>query len=231
MSNNKSLAENESRALSVVESMLFASDKPVSIGQLSKAIEQVDQKIKIKAILEKYKLILEDDSRGVYLENIAGKYQIRTKKINSDILKNINKTKTFKLSNPALEALSVIAYEGPLIKARVDEVRNIDSGHLIRLLMDKGLVCFAGKSELPGKPMLYKTTQKFLEIFSLESIKNLPDLSEVEELIPDVAPHQEKQALSDFMSNDNLEDENLDEDLSKVNEDLSKIKIKKLEAN
>ncbi len=108
------------------------------------------------------------------------------------------KTRPFRLSGPALEVLSLIAYYQPCIKAKVDEMRGIDCSHLIRTLMEKNLLCFDGKSDLPGKPMLYKTTSKFLEVFGLKSLKDLPSLSEIEELFPeDVADETKQTTLSD----------------------------------
>ncbi len=217
----------ETKALSVIESILFSSDKPTSFDVLKKAVLLIDPELDTKNLIEKYDLILQQEDRGVFLGNVSGKYQLRTKKGNSEILKNINKTKQFKLSTQAMEVLAVIAYEGPCIKARIDEVRSVDSGHLIKVLMDKGLVVFGGKSDLPGKPMLYKTTSKFLEIFGLNNIKNLPSLSEVEELVPDGV---EQENLSDLnFRMDSTDDENIKKDLDQIGDALSKIKVPDIE--
>ena len=92
-----------------------------------------------------------------------------------------------------------MAYKQPITKSQVDEVRGVDSSHLVRGLMDKDLLAFAGKSELPGKPMLYKTTTRFLEIFGLRNLSELPSLSEIEALIPEGignGEEEEEQTLS-----------------------------------
>ena len=81
------------------------------------------------------------------------------------------KKRPFRLSGPSLEALSIIAYSQPCPKQEIDQVRGVDSGHLLRTLMEKELVVFAGKSDLPGKPSLYKTSQKFLEVFGFNKFK------------------------------------------------------------
>jgi segregation and condensation protein B len=123
--------------------------------------------------------------RGVTLEEVPGGYQLRTKIDNMDFLKRTLKARQFKLSGPALETLSIVAYKQPCVKSDVDEIRGVESGHLLRALMEKNLVSFEGKSDLPGRPMQYGTTRKFLEIFGLRSLKELPTLSQIDELLPD----------------------------------------------
>lgn len=214
---------NESKAISIIESVLFSSDKPISFDVLKNAVSSLDPALDTKQLIKKYDTILQQDNRGVFLDNISGKYQLRTKKDNSEVLQSINKSKQFRLSNQAMEVLAVIAYEGPCIKARVDEVRSVDSGHLIKVLMDKKLVAFGGKSDLPGKPMLYKTTNYFLEVFGLNNIKNLPSIEEVEELIPDGAIEN----LSNLSFQD-TDDTNIKKDLDHIGDTLSKIKVNKL---
>jgi segregation and condensation protein B len=109
------------------------------------------------------------------------------------------KARPFKLSGPALEVLAILAYKQPIPKAELDDIRGVESGHLLRALMEKGLATFEGKSDLPGKPMLYGTTKKFLEIFGLRNLKELPTLSQIDELLPegmDEVQSEEKQTLS-----------------------------------
>ena len=234
MNNNVEYTEIEARAISVIESVLFSSDKPVSLDLLHQAIAYIDKNLDVKDLINKYKAILQSDNRGVYVDMVCGKYQIRTKKTNSEILKNINKSKQFRLSAPAMEVLAIVTYEQPCIKARIDEVRGVDSGHLIRVLMDKGLVCFAGKSDLLGKPMLYKTTRKFLETFSLKNLKNLPSLSEFDELVPDELEQQKRETLSELTSRldeSNKKDISLEGDLEKIGQSLSEIKVTTIESD
>lgn len=106
----------------------------------------------------------------------------------------------FKLSGPALEVLSIVAYKQPVIKSEIDQIRGVDLGHLLRALMEKGLANFVGKSDFPGRPMLYGTTKKFLEIFGLRNLKELPTLSQIDELLPEGIGEEEtpeKPLLSD----------------------------------
>lgn len=192
---------------SIVESMLFATDKPQTLGALKQAFKGTNVRTKhLKQAIENLMIEYASPQRGVTLEEVQGGYQLRTKVDNMEFLKRMIKARSFKLSGPALEVLSIVAYKQPCIKHDVDEVRGVESGHLMRGLMDRGLICFAGKSELPGKPMLYSTTKKFLEIFGLRNLNELPSLSEIDTLIPEgIGDEDEKESLdmiTDSMSED-----------------------------
>jgi segregation and condensation protein B len=186
------------RLLSIIESLLFASDKPMSLAMLKQAFAgtSVDTKT-LKKALEELQVICADPTRGVTLDEVTGGWQFRTKLDNIDFLKKISKARPFRLSGPALEVLSIIAYKQPLIKNEVDQIRGVESGHLVRALMEKGLVSFDGKTELPGKPMAYSTTRKFLEIFGLRNLHELPTLSAIDDLLPEgIGEEEEKETLS-----------------------------------
>lgn len=190
----------EEQLESVVESVLFASDRPVSLASLKQLFDGTNIKTdKIRRALDQLAVEYAGGRRGVTLEEVPGGYQLRTKIDNMEFLKRTLKTRQFKLSGPALEVLSIVAYKQPLVKAEVDEIRGVESGHLLRALMEKNLVAFEGKSDLPGRPMQYGTTRKFLEIFGLRSLKELPTLSQIDELLPegiDEEQAEEKQTLA-----------------------------------
>jgi segregation and condensation protein B len=176
----------EERLDSIVESVLFASDRPVSLNQLKLVFKGTNIRTeKIKRALDRLAVELAGARRGVSLEEAPGGYQLRTKIDNMNFLSRTLKTRPFKLSGPALEVLAIIAYKQPLIKAEIDEIRGVESGHLLRALMEKNLVTFEGKSDKPGRPMLYGTTKKFLEIFGLRNLRELPTLSQIDELLPE----------------------------------------------
>jgi len=183
----------------VVEALLFVSDKPIGLSQFVNAFGFDDQENpivytrEIEEALEDYKLDLEEQNRGFRLHSVSGGYQLRSAEDLKPFLQNTIKARTFRLTGPTLETLAIIAYKQPLTKSQVDDVRGVDSSHLIRGLMDKDLLAFAGKSELPGKPMLYKTTTKFLEIFGLRNLNELPSLSEIEALIPEGIGNEEEE--------------------------------------
>lgn len=187
------------RLLSALEALLFATDKPMSLAMMKQAFigTTVDTKT-LKKALEELQVICADPTRGVTLEEVNGGWQFRTKLDNMDFLKKVAKVRPFKLSGPALEVLSIIAYKQPIIKNEMDQIRGVESGHLVRALMEKGLVSFDGKTELPGKPMAYQTTRKFLEIFGLRNLHELPTLSEIDNLLPEgIGDEEEKETLSD----------------------------------
>lgn len=190
----------EEQIESIIESILFASDRPVSFAAIQMVFKGTTvAKDKIKRALDAIAVEYAGGRRGVSLEEITGGYQIRTKIDNMNFLKRTVKTRAFKLSGPALETLSIIAYKQPVVKIEVDQIRGVESGHLLRALMERGLVNFEGKAEhLPGKPMQYGTTRRFLEIFGLRNIKELPTLSQIDELLPEGIGEEpeEQQTLS-----------------------------------
>lgn len=191
---------DEDQLASIVESYLFASDRPVTLGSLKQNFKGTNIKSKqIKAALDNLASDYANVRRGFTLEEISGGYQLRTKSDNVQFLRQSVKARPFKLSGPALEVMSIVAYKQPITKAEIDQIRGVESGHLLRALMEKGLVAFGEKSDLPGKPMLYQSTRKFLEIFGLRNIKELPSLHEIDQLIPEgIGDEEKKETLGDL---------------------------------
>jgi segregation and condensation protein B len=192
---------DQERLYSILESLLFSYDKPVSLSLMREAFRGTNIKSKdlqraLDVLASKYAAA----DRGVMLEEIAGGYQVRTKPDNAQFLLRMTKERPFKLTGPSLEVLSIVAYKQPIVKSEIDQIRGVESGHLLRALMDRGLINFQGKSELPGKPMQYGTARKFLEIFGLRNLRELPSLSEIDQLIPEGIgdPEDEKRNLSDI---------------------------------
>jgi len=212
----------EEQVISIVESILFSTDRPVGLGAFKQAFKGTSVKTpQIRRALEALQVDYAGGMRGVTVEEINGGYQLRTKVDNMNFLRRMIKARPFKLSGPALEVLAIMAYKQPATKAAIDEIRGVESGHLLRALMEKGLVSFEGKSDLPGKPMLYGTTRKFLEIFGLRNIRELPSLSEIDQLIPEgIGEVEEKETLSDITSNMS---QDIDQTYSVGEEELLKI--------
>jgi segregation and condensation protein B len=188
---------------SIIESILFASDRPVSLASMKLVFKGTNIKgDKIKRALDRLAVELAGARRGVTLEEVPGGFQIRTKMDNLQFLTRTLKARQFRLSGPALEVLAIVAYKQPIVKSEIDEIRGVESGHLLRALMEKSLVVFEGKSDLPGKPMQYGTTKKFLEIFGLRNLKELPTLSQIDELLPEGMTEEEaKPTLSQVTDN------------------------------
>lgn len=176
----------DDRVISIVESLLFSTEKPISMAQMRQVFKGTTATSKqIRWAIDQLAVEFAGMRRGITIEEINSGFQVRTKIDNLPYLRRLVKTRPFKLSGPALEVMAIVAYKQPVTKGGIDEIRGVESGHLLRGLMEKSLVNFAGKSELPGKPMLYATTRKFLETFGLRNIRELPSLSEIDELIPE----------------------------------------------
>lgn len=182
----------DQRLDSIIESIMFASDRPVSLASIKLVFKGTNIKTdKIRKALDRLAVELAGACRGVTLEEVPGGYQLRTKVDNLNFIARTLKARQFRLSGPALEVLAIAAYKQPLVKSEIDDIRGVESGHLLRALMEKGLMTFEGKSELPGKPMQYGTTKKFLEIFGLRNLKELPTLSQIDELLPEGMTEEE----------------------------------------
>ncbi|MGE0764307.1 MAG: SMC-Scp complex subunit ScpB [Bdellovibrionales bacterium] len=188
---------HEDRIASVVESLLFSTDRPQSVAMLKAAFKGTNVKSHhIRRALDQLQIEYAGARRGIYLEEVAGGYQLRTKVDNMDYMRRTVKARPFRVSGPALEVLAIVAYKQPIIKSQIDEIRGVESGHLLRALMEKSLVHFAGKSELPGKPMFYGTSRRFLETFGLRNLNELPSLNEIDQLIPEgIGDEPEKETL------------------------------------
>lgn len=191
---------SDERLNGILEAIFFATDKPVSVAQLRQLFKGTNIKSKeIRAGIERFASDLVSENRGITLEEVSSGHQLRTKLDHLQFIRQSVKARPFRLSGPALEVMSIVAYKQPVTKAQIDEIRGVESGHLLRALMEKNLVLFGEKSELPGKPMYYETSRKFLEIFGLRNIRELPSLQEIDQLIPEgIGDIEEKETLGDL---------------------------------
>lgn len=158
---------------SVIEAVLFATDEPLPESKLAGIVETTARQVRdcVDSLNAKY----EANRNAFRIEQIAGGYQMLTQPIYNSWLKKMVKARSDnKLSPAAMETLAIIAYKQPVIRADIEAVRGVAVGEVIRSLMYKGLVKIAGRAEILGRPMLYGTTKKFLEIFGLNSVKDLP---------------------------------------------------------
>ena len=163
---------------SVIEAVLFASDEPLSEARLASIVETGIKQIRkyIKNLNEKY----EANHNAFRIEQIAGGYQMLTlSDYNLWLKKLLHVRSEGKLSPAALETLAIIAYKQPVMRADIEAIRGVAVGEVIRSLCYKGLVKIVGRAEVLGRPMLYGTTKKFLELFGLNSLKDLPKVEEL----------------------------------------------------
>lgn len=175
---------DKDRVFSILESVFFSSSQPIPLSRLQALFDDKLTASELKKFLSEFQKICENSSRGVLLEYVGKGWQLRTKSENRDWLLKVHKKRTFRLSRPALEVLTAIAYNQPCPKSRIDEIRGTDSAHLFRTLMECALIGFAGKSDRPGRPCLYKTTDKFLQVFGFSSLEDLPSEEEISKLLP-----------------------------------------------
>ena len=165
-------------AESVVEAVLFASDEPLTAERLANIAESRVKQIRqhIKSLNEKYQA----NKNTFRIEQVAGGYQMMTLSPYNHWLKKLLRARSdSKLSPAALETLAIIAYKQPVIRADIEAIRGVTVGEITRGLMYKGLVKIVGRAEVLGRPMLYGTTKKFLEIFGLNTLKDLPKVEEL----------------------------------------------------
>jgi len=163
----------------VVEAVLFASDEPLSADRLAGIVEAGGVR-EIRKHIESLNAKYEAGNLAFRIEQIAGGYQMMTLSRYNHWLKKLLRARTdTKLSQPALETLAIIAYKQPVMRADIEAIRGVAAGDVIRGLMYKGLVKIVGRAEVLGRPMLYGTTKKFLEVFGLNTIKDLPKVEEL----------------------------------------------------
>lgn len=168
--------------LGVIEGLLFVTGEDgLSLEDIEKLLEVTKEEA--ESLIEEYKRSLEDEKRGLKLVYLGNKYKLTTKEEHKEYYELlVDKVVSSTLSQSALETLAIIAYNEPITVGQIDEIRGVSSRDMVRKLLFRGLIDLAGKSDLPGKPMLYKTTDKFLDYFNLSSIEDLPKIEIPEEM-------------------------------------------------
>ena len=175
---------------SIVENVLLAADQPVNVAELEKIFLNTAEKNDLQVILEELKE--EYQSRNLQILEVADGYQLCTRhEFNEWIRKFLKLDRSSRLSQPSLDTLSIIAYKQPLTRQEVDDIRGVDSSGVVKTLLEKKVIGPAGRKKVPGRPIMYRTTQKFLEYFGLKDLSDLPTLEDLkEELEGDDPPLQ-----------------------------------------
>lgn len=162
-------------ALAAAEAILFAAGDPVSIDRICLSLQM--GKEEAKAVLTSLSAKLDSADSGIKLVHTDDKYQLCTRSEYSEYIRTALETrKQPSLSPSALEVLSIIAYRQPVTKAYIEQVRGVDSSYTVSSLVEKGFIEECGRLEVPGRPILYKTTDAFLRVFGLNSLAGLPPL-------------------------------------------------------
>ncbi len=169
MSNSKNSA--------LIEAILFLESDPIEIKKISKITNLSEEEVGLA--LEDLKDSYENVDRGIELITLADKYLLIPKEEHWDVLKDkYGKKHDARLSRAALETLSIIAYKQRITKSEIEKIRGVAADSMIKLLLSKELIKEAGRKNIPGKPIIYSTTNKFLKIFKISSISDLPELDE-----------------------------------------------------
>lgn len=163
--------------LAVLEGLLFVvGEEGLSLDQIEEilGIEEDESKLLVKELKEEY----EKENRGLRIDFLGNRFKITTKFEHKDFYqKLIENPHTNTLSQASLETLAIIAYNEPITRMDVDKLRGVSSSQMIRKLVAKGFIKEIGRSDLPGRPILYETTNEFLDYFGLPNIEALPDMS------------------------------------------------------
>lgn len=159
----------------IIEAILFAAGREVETKELSLVLEK--SKDEIKEIIHEMNLEYKDNNRGIEIITIGDNYQLSTRKeFYQYVYKLVDKRSKPKLSNAALETLSIIAYNPRISRAEIEAIRGVNVDGTMYKLLEYGLIEEAGKLDLPGKPMSYKTTNEFLKMFGYNTLDDLPSL-------------------------------------------------------
>ena len=169
----------------LVEVLLFASPEPLTQKRFAQVIED-ETAVDMKTVVDDLNAEYEKAGKGLTIQEIGGGYQILSLPDYHIFIERLfNKSRRLHLSRPALEALAIVAYRQPVSKAEVESIRGVECGSVLSTLMDRELITVGGRGKTAGRPLLFGTTQLFLESFGLEKTADLPKLKELSELMGD----------------------------------------------
>ena len=181
---------------SVLESLLFAAETPLTVHRLSEVLEGIEKK-EILFVLQELQAEYEGAGRGFRLAEVAGGYQMRTPKENADWVKNLFRGRPARMSRATLETLAIIAYKQPITRAEIEAIRGVDVDGVLATLQERRLVRIVARKDVPGRPFLYGTTAEFLQTFNMKDLSQLPTLKEMEEMVAAQPPDTEPPANSE----------------------------------
>jgi segregation and condensation protein B len=166
----------------IVEALVLGAPEPVSAQKIADIVPGLEPE-DARALLAELGREYEEQGRAFEIWEVAGGYQLRTRPEYASYLRLLHRERPLRLSRAALETLAVVAYRQPVTRAEIEAVRGVEADAVLKSLLDRHLVRIAGHREVPGRPMLYGTTRRFLEVFGLTRLDDLPTLREMEELL------------------------------------------------
>ncbi|MBA4421765.1 MAG: SMC-Scp complex subunit ScpB [Syntrophus sp. (in: bacteria)] len=174
----------------ILEALIFASEIPLTPDRAAEIMPDTEKR-EIVTLLGELVRQYEVRGGGICLAEVAGGYQFRTRQDLAPWIRKLKAARPAMLSPAALETLAVIAYRQPLVKSEIDRIRGVDASGALKGLLEKKLVRIVGRKDVPGKPIIYGTTKKFLEVFNLKDLSELPTLRELKDLQNDGGEQQE----------------------------------------
>jgi len=213
--------------ISIIESLIFASDEPLPASEIINAIKDIDgDEISITpADVENTHELLnqnyEQNGRAFRIMKIANGYSFATRPEYAKYVGYLSSAKSKRrLSQAALETLAIIAYKQPITKPEVETIRGVGADYMINTLLEKKLITIRGRAETVGRPLLYATTDEFLKYFGLNTLKDLPKPREIEDIMKDADFLEQKRKIMMNAIEEDLEsDTNLDKDTDQVKTD------------
>lgn len=175
---------------SLLEALIFVSPSPLGLKKILEVIEDGYPKKEIETALVQLQKEYDSSDRGLYLQEVADGFQFRTKPRYSEWIKKLKKISPTRLSKASLETLAIIAYKQPITRGDMERLRGVEVDGIVRTLLEKNLIRILGRKEIPGRPILYGTTQRFLELFELKDLSSLPSLEEIKSLSNDTSENE-----------------------------------------
>jgi segregation and condensation protein B len=174
----------------LAEALILASPEPIPAQRLASLIPRCKPAL-ARALVEELNVEYIKQGRAFEIWEVAGGYQMRTLPEYAPYVQQSQPSRPLRLSPASLETLAIVAYRQPVTRAEVEHVRGVDVGAVLRSLLERRLIRIAGHREVPGRPLLYATSRRFLEVFGLARIEDLPTLRDLEEFAPEDAPAAE----------------------------------------
>jgi segregation and condensation protein B len=176
------VASEDSQLKALLEAIVYITEEPLSLAQIATALNQPRERV--QTLLDELVAEYDKPEHGVTMREVAGGYKMTTKPEHHEMVRNFVRSlkPPLKLSLPALETLAVIAYKQPVTAPEIMEIRGVQGAGVLKTLLDRKLIAAAGRKNVIGKPMLYKTTKDFMVQFGLKDLSELPSLKEFEEI-------------------------------------------------
>jgi segregation and condensation protein B len=162
----------------IIEALLYAAEKPLSTKEIRTILPDAKES-EIKGALEVLRYEYESFERSFTLKEVADGYQFRSRSEYAPYIMKMLQKSPSRLSKAAMETLAIVAYKQPILRHEIERFRGVDVGGILRTLLEKGLIKIMGRKDLPGRPLIYGTSKRFLEVFDLKSISDLPKLKEI----------------------------------------------------